>query len=474
MAENDEKKQKISRRDFLRTVTAGSAGAALAAAGIPVVDPIRGRRLNQETTLVTVFINGNLLTEADSVIEAQMFTIHLNEYNLQNKGIIARYQGVSRTDYETKVRLQTAAGEIDNTVIWSGFAGIHGFVLDKVVQPLDELMAKAGVKLSEWLEPVQNHIRYNPDAKRYGEGPVWGLPLWAHAGFAFNIYNEDVLKEAGASAPTAEMNWKQVAEIAEKIADPAKGRWGIAWNPYGDRHDIGVELLYVAPFGGYVLSEDGKQCLLNSPEAVEGYAFYNEMVNVKKLSPRRVDQDAFGSYPGGAQKGVLPIYRMGGWGANWYLQRPENKAPAMGIAVQPSSFDGRKNGRRGNLMGIDWYGVSAKATKADAVFDVLYWLTNKRAGEFQIDTGAVNPAPRPDVFQYEGLKKNLVASMNVAALPGVDRPPRTANARDAEINTLIQQRFQPVDNGEQTPDKAWLDKLTGEIQAILDKPPVSA
>jgi ABC-type glycerol-3-phosphate transport system substrate-binding protein len=188
------------------------------------------------------------------------------------------------------------------------------------------------------------------------------------------------------------------------------------------------------------------------------------------VSPAFVDQEAFGSYNGGGESGVLAMYRMGGWGAAWYLQREENANPKMGLIPMPTTIDGRDTGRRGNAMGIDWYGVSANPSDPAATFRVLYWLTNKEGGEFQVDTGNTNVAPREDVFAYEGLANNLVASMNAAALPGVDRVPRAANQRDGEIRTVIEQRFAPVDNGETVPDKAFLDQLAGEIQALLDMP----
>jgi ABC-type glycerol-3-phosphate transport system substrate-binding protein len=467
-------RKQLSRRDFLKVVAAGSAGLSASIAGLPVSASERANVARQEPTVVTVFINGNLLTEADAAQEGQMFTIYLEEYNLQNNGVTAKYEGVVREDYLTKVRLQTAAGELDNTVIWSGFAGISNFAIDGVIEPIDQLMAGAGVKLEEWIEPVHDFIRYDIEGNAYGTGPVWGLPLWAHAGFAFLHYNEDRLNEVGAPLPQSEMTWQEVDEKIASVAKTDPEHWGIAWNPYGNRHDLAVELLYVAPFGGYSLDPTGTICLLNSDEAVEAYNYYNDILNVRHVSPGPVDQEAFGSYNGGGESGVLAMYRMGGWGAAWYLQREENANPKMGLVTMPSSFDGRETGRRGNTMGIDWYGVSANASNPDATFSVLYWITNRDGGIFQVDSGVTAVAPRQDVFEYEGLANNLVASMNAEALPGVDRLPRPANQRGSEINTLIQQRFAPVDNGEAVPDKAFLDQLTGEIQAILDMAPPEA
>lgn len=465
-------KNKQSRRDFLRTVAISSAGMTALVSGIPVSAQDEPSSQQQGVTVVKVLINGSLLAEADALIEAQTFTIYLQDFNLQRDDVVARYEGVSRTDYDTKIRLQTAAGEIDNTVIWSGFFNLDSWAIDGVLEPIDNLMADAGVSLDEWIPQAQRLIRYEIDTNSWNKGPVWALPLWAHSGVAFLHYNEDALNAAGASFPEEDMTWEQVLEIAEMVRDEANGVWGIGYTPSGDNHRLDSELMYIGPFGGFPLNEDGTVCLLNSDESIEGYATYYDIQNVRKLAPQRADHDAFGGYSGGADSGVLPMYRNGSWGANWYSGRGENVNPTMSVTKAPTSFDGRANGRRGTIMGIDWYGVSANASNPAATFDVLYWLTNKEAGEFQIDAGALLAIPRHDVLNYEGFENNPVAKTNTEMLSEVDPTPIAANARTNEINNLLSQRFAPVDIGEQVPDKAWLDQLTDEIQEILDMPPL--
>ncbi len=193
--------------------------------------------------------------------------------------------------------------------------------------------------------------------------------------------------------------------------------------------------------------------------------------HVKKIAPTPADIKAMGDYKQGTENGKLAIYKMGAWGASWFLMRAKNEKPKMEFCVAPDRYDvGTKNALRGNDLGVNWYGISANAKNKAECMDVLYAFNDKAAGIFSNQVGITLPMPRPDVLSDPSTAKVPIIAAAATAVLGAAVLPPAANGRSGEINTLLGQRFGPVDTGEQVPDKAFLDKLAAEIQKILDMP----
>jgi ABC-type glycerol-3-phosphate transport system substrate-binding protein len=214
-------------------------------------------------------------------------------------------------------------------------------------KPLDDLMESSSVKLDEWVPSAQSLMKYNPKAKKPGEGQVWGFPIMGNPGAAFIFYNKDVLDKAGVGVPTDETTLSELTEMARGVKENL-GVFGIQENLWGTTHGLGWDHGYVSPFGGYILDDEGKKCLINSAECLEAYNWQYNLRHVEKVEGTPDDVTAYGSYPG-CEKGAVAMYKMGAWGAGWFLLRPENKNPEMGFSLFPSSWDGNADGRRETL-----------------------------------------------------------------------------------------------------------------------------
>ena len=423
--------------------------------------------------VVTVTLNGNLLSEADAITEAMLFTVFLMDYNLKKKGsgVSVRYEAwPGGDDYNTKVRLMTASGELGDTVLWGNWGSLPNYVDDNILLPLDDLMAAANVKLDEWVPSAQELMKYDPAAKKPGAGQVWGLPIMGNPGACFLFSNLDVLKAAGLSAPTDATTLEELTAMAGEVKNKV-GVFGIQENLWGTTHGFGWDQGYVAPFGGHIFDEEGKKSLINSDQCQQAYMWQYNLRHVDKYEGTPDDVSAYGNYKEGTEKGKVAMYKMGAWGAGWFLLRPANENPEMGFSLFPSSWNGNADGRRGNTLGLNWYGVSANAEHPAACFDVLYWINSKDAGLFAIESGQTLPAPRDDVLKDPLLDNYPVVKSSGDAIFGSEKERIPANLRNQEVGDILTQAMTLVDTGAQVPDKAFLDKLAADMQAVLDLPP---
>lgn len=287
----------LNRRDFLRVAGVAAAGGLAAACAAPtpqvvekivvqtqqvekvvvqtqqvekvvekqvvqtqVVEKVLTAPPPKEIVTVTVTMNSQLLVEADAIAEGQLFTIHMMEHNLKlkDKGIQARYEPwASGADYDKKVRLMTASGEIKDYVVWGNWGDIGAYSRDKVVQPLDDLMKAMNLKIDDWGPATGKLCQYDVKNTKPFTGPIMGLPTQVNPGLCDLVYNVDMLKAAGLSNPTDSSTLKDLEAMATKIAAPAKGIWGLNWNAWGNTHGLGWELSYVGPFGGRVIDDAG-------------------------------------------------------------------------------------------------------------------------------------------------------------------------------------------------------------------------
>ena len=95
----------------------------------------------------------------------------------------------------------------------------------------------------------------------------------------FLVYNKEVFREAGLDPERPPANWEEWKEYTRKLTSrDDKGRivrlGTMIHAPYKE-DDL---LFYVAQLGGNVLSKDGRECLLDGPDALEALRFIREIV----------------------------------------------------------------------------------------------------------------------------------------------------------------------------------------------------
>ncbi|MCD6219049.1 sugar ABC transporter substrate-binding protein, partial [Candidatus Calescamantes bacterium] len=148
------------------------------------------------------------------------------------------------------------------------------------LMPLDSFIEKSEVlKLEDFFPQVLWKYRFDEKTKTIGKGSIYGFGTdWSPDYTLF--FNKDMFDEAGIKYPTESLSWEEFREIAKKLT-VRKGRK----KQFGCLLWSGDIPLLVYQNGGRVFSEDGKRCLLDSPEAIEAFKFLVDLRVKDKVIP---------------------------------------------------------------------------------------------------------------------------------------------------------------------------------------------
>ena len=86
-------------------------------------------------------------------------------------------------------------------------------------------------------------------------------------------YNTDLFDAAGVAYPTNDWTWDDLRAAAEQLTNADTGVYGLVLPP-----DSARAIAFIYQAGGSVVSEDGTQMTINSPEALEAMNFYIGLV----------------------------------------------------------------------------------------------------------------------------------------------------------------------------------------------------
>jgi len=150
------------------------------------------------------------------------------------------------------------------------------------------------------------------------DGRVYGFPTNAAADAIW--FHKDLFRAEGVPFPRGPWRWDQFLETARRmIKRDARGRivryglmadWDQQWQQF------------VVQWGGRIYTPDGTRCIVDSPEAVAGVQFFQDLIYRHKVMPGPVEEAAMASQGGwgagamtlfGAKKGAMAL------GGRWWL-----------------------------------------------------------------------------------------------------------------------------------------------------------
>lgn len=189
----------------------------------------------------------------------------ITDFNESQDDVIVN--GVSQADYsETwqKVQAGLAAGNapavfIGGTDVISAYGGDEG-----ILEPLDEYMAAEEFNKDDLL-PVFTE-------PNIVDGKTYGIPGYGTTQIMY--FNTEVYEEAGVDPDEAFASWESLAEASKVIQEKTGAQHGhmIMWG-FENLRDIALSN------GGQLISEDGKEVLINSPEWVEAWEFARKNIH---------------------------------------------------------------------------------------------------------------------------------------------------------------------------------------------------
>jgi multiple sugar transport system substrate-binding protein len=89
-------------------------------------------------------------------------------------------------------------------------------------------------------------------------------------------FNRELFKAAGVPEPTEDWTWDDYVRAGQALTRPGTPDEPGVWGSSRVEGWWGEWLIYVRQSGGNIFTEDGRRCVLDSPEAINGLRFYLE------------------------------------------------------------------------------------------------------------------------------------------------------------------------------------------------------
>ena len=241
------------------------------------------RKSPEEIAKVTLSVASFARPKEDPGYKALQKTFF--QFEKENPGIKIKEIQISTKPVSRYIQklLTMMAGGVAPDVLRISTDSTQDLLKKGALRPLDDFLKKSKRIKEEDFFPV-TLFGYKFDGEVFGKGPIYGFPT-DFSPFTLLFYNKKLFDEAGISYPTKSLSWEEFLKLAEKLTKrDEKGRimqYGV--------YDIDPYVL-IYQNGGRVFSEDGKRCLLDSPEAIEAIQFKTDLSTKYHVAPSYGDK----------------------------------------------------------------------------------------------------------------------------------------------------------------------------------------
>jgi multiple sugar transport system substrate-binding protein len=281
-----------------------------------------------------------------SPVEQELFEQVLEDLRAAHTDLTLEYEPITG-DYFTKLQTDIAAGTVADVFYLNDLEAPDLMAAGQLLA-LDDYMAESGVSADDFFPALIANFQWG--------GQTYGLPK--DFSTLAMVYDNQALTDAGVASPPT--NWDELRAAGETLLD-ANGVPGIVINPSMDRY-----LPFHFAGGGQILSEDGSQIVVESPEAEAALEFY---YGLYRDGIATTAADAGAQWPGDAlAKGLGYIVFEG----NWVFPFLEENAPDLdfGIAEMPEGPAGKAT-----LAFTVSFSSFVDTQAPDAAWSVIEYLT---------------------------------------------------------------------------------------------------
>ncbi len=192
-------------------------------------------------------------------------------------------------------------------------------------------------------------------------------------------YNRRLFAEAGVPEPEEWWTWDDYMSAGQALTQPGSpGRPGV-WGSSRVESWWGEWIVYVRQSGGKVFSEDGRRCLLDSPEAIRGLQFYLDKSERYGISAPA----GFEPINGFVNERVAMI--VGGH-VNYWLNYNQMAGLDWDVQVLPRGPVTRKGGE----LAMAGYSVSATSQHPEEAWALVKFLTRPEAIARIVERGSLS------------------------------------------------------------------------------------
>jgi ABC-type glycerol-3-phosphate transport system substrate-binding protein len=381
----------------------------------------------------------------------------------QDTGIQVKVESFPTTEYFTKLQTLIAGGTVGD-VFWSTFRNTPRFANNKVIMPMDDLVANDKFDLTQYFSSAIDSSRY--------QGVLYAMPFKLHPGPAALYYNVNALQEAGATMPDRQVpTWDQLVDIAGKLTKQANGRverYGLSLGLSTDQTTSTLQTLqmYVRSWGGDLYSPDGKTSLFGDQPMRDAIRFMSDLISNKKVAAPLQDMTSQAEDPMIAQRVAM---LQASSSTKSITTKIGGKFDVKDVMMPPGP-----SGKVGTVAITDHINISAKTQNPQAAWELVKLLVGHDVGvRLGGGTGGIASGTcgaRIDVFNDPALMSNPLHPIFIDLCQSATAPIQPANLREEEIATAVHQTVGPIFLGERQPDDAFFTQLNQAVQSVLDRP----
>lgn len=391
----------------------------------------------------------------------------LMEKFTEDTGIESSVSGVDNGQMYAKMQSLIAAKQTPEINTWG--TEFVPWAARGAMTPLDEYIEKDKFDTSIFYENMYDALSY--------DGKQWEFPY--STGVCIMFYNVDLFEEAGIAPPTHDWNdesWTTDAfiELAQKMTLDKNGK--NALDPEFDAENIvqyGVGSMqswafWPWYFGGDFTDPEVTQYTGDSPEAIEGMQFVQDLIHKYHVMPSSEQSEAMAAGGNIFTTGRVAMTIDGAWSCTTM----KDAKFKWDIAATPIGT------KHSIVLFVDGFGIGGNAENPDGGWEFIKWLYTDQDNYMQFLDAATNYMTVPAVKSAEDDVKDILAER----FPGVDMNVLfdAANHPDAtpvyfryhenynEINDILSQEVEgPIVSGEKTPEEALTavrDKITDLIE----------
>jgi multiple sugar transport system substrate-binding protein len=452
--------RRLSRRDLLKWMGAGTATLALAACAPPAAAPAAGSApaassaASSEAAPSAAPVEMHVATFAAVLHDWQReFSKRWAEQNTDVDLVI------EEVIYNEMAKLQlarSASGTLWDVTFsgikWFPFSASKGMFLN-----LDEhLAARADdAQLDDFFSTALEGGKL--------DGSIYGLPYEIHPGNpALIAFNQDYLDEKGLDYPTDDWDVNQYADLAEAATDKEAKIFGTSYYP-GSYYDF--ESLARA-YDADMLDPERKTMNFATDAANREAAQWIVDLRLKRgAAAMREEADGLSFTSANLATAVTGSYSVNPWATQI------DGAFRHDYALFPKG----PTGKRGYTAFTSNYSVSSASVALDKAVDLLLYLTSTEAGTWSaLEQGTGQPNARRSVWGNEDLLnkshpifRRVLEMYNTATIPGPF--PMPSNLRFSELQDNYSQTVADLFYGD-LPFDEGIQATHDAMQEILDLP----
>ena len=428
-----------------------SAPAAPTSAPVRAVEPTAAPKAKAPVTLV---LNG---TDAEM---GEMAAARLPAFEKQFPHVKIQYD--NPPDYSTKLFVLAAAGSLgDVSMAYTNQGQYHFLSQNDVFADHEPFIARDKYDLKQFYDLAIQALRVN--------GKLYVLPFKGQIARLFLFFNLDAFEARGVPLPTAAWTYQDLLSASTKL-HRAEGDQVQMWGYAGAWKELTTMIGSVRPWGGEIISADGKKALTSSPQVRESLQFHYDLALKHRTGGLTTQIDPNKAFYEGK---AAMLGRVNAGTAGTILQQVAGKF-RWGAVRMPKG----PTGVRGGMWLPGAMSVTKNTKNPDDAWELTKWCCDKEAGVAlsMQRMGSSTPGARPDVYAdarlmvRDGYPATYGEEQRLAMLE--PEPYITAwNSLGADLNTILGNELDKVTKGEAAVNDGFLQNVTGQLQAVLDKPP---